>query len=496
MSTEIHDLIKKYSSPMNQNEPIISIILAAGHGKRIKSETSKMLHTIWGKPSISRVSDAARKGLKSPNQIIVVGVKAREVIETIGHIENTAYAYQEQQKGTGHATQEALDIMNDLHNYKAIYIFPGDMGLISAEAIAKIKEDFERSNNDMIIMTGEFKEDPWENYYGRIVRVPEIDFNGNISPNYGEVIKIMEFKDILSLSDDTPFVVNHKDRTYRFSKEELIRIKEFNAGVYGFKTQPLIENILRIQSDNIQGEFYLTDLVAILNQSGYKVGISPAVDNEAILGFNIKSVLKAMEAIARNRVYDKLKDIITIEEKEAFFIHDDVVERILEMDKNGEAVDIYIGSGVYLGKNTHLKKGVRIDKNTHIDGAVYINEYTHIGTACSVDNYPDQTITIGKHCELLTGTVIRGQVSIGNNVRIESGVRVTGSSDYPATIERDVLIKGTSYIFGSYIEQEVEIEHSVLKQKRVERIVKKDGSIQPIRYFLPLPEGLDSLSDL
>lgn len=496
MHNNLTDIIKKYSSPLSYNESTLSIILAAGHGKRIKSETSKMLHTIWGEPSITRVSHAVKAGLGTNNQIIVVGTKASEVIESVGIHQNTAFAYQDVQKGTGHATQIALEKVQNTDVFEAIFIFPGDMGLLSVDAVQKIKEDFLHSNLDMVIMTGQFNENPYENYYGRIIRVPEKDMDGQPSPCSGEVIEIMEFKDIMSIPDNDCYEIEHKGQRYSFSKDTLIRIPEFNAGVYGFKAGAIINNIRKIQSDNIQSEFYLTDLVSILNKNGLKVGISCASDNDAILGFNNKSVLKAMETIARNRVYEKIKDTITIEDKESFFIHDKVVDRIIELDQQGEAVDIYIGSGVHLGKNVYLKKGVKIEKNTVIEGTVHIGEYTHIGSACSMDNYPGQKIMIGQRCDLLTGSVIRGEVKMGDNLRIESGVRITGNTDYPATIENNVLIKGTTYIFGSYIEKDVEIEHCVLKRKRVERIVKKDGSIQPIRYCLPLPEGLDSLTEL
>ncbi len=497
MDQIIKDYLDKYSSSLDDNSEVLSVILAAGHGKRIKSERSKMLHTIWGKPSVTRVSLAIKNGLDHCNQVIVVGIKAREVMETVGKQETTIYACQEQQKGTGHATQIALERIKDkIDKIKAIFVFPGDMGLITAQAVQKIKKDFFSSDYDMIIMTGIYQGDPSENYYGRVVRVPAKDINGNESAHTGEVIEIIEFKDILNIDESKGYYIEHAGQKYHFSRKQLLEIPEFNAGVYAFKANAIIDNINRIKTDNVQGEIYLTDLVSILNQNGYKIGISTAQSNEAILGFNIKSVLKEMENIARKMVYNKLKDIITIEDEDDFFIDDDVVERILNLDKDGEAVDIEIGKGVHLGKNVHIKKGVKIEKNTFIEGMVFINEYTYIGSGCSMDNYAGQKISIGRHCQLLTGTVIRGNVTLEDYVRIESGVRITGNNDYPVYIEENVLIKGTTYIFGSYIEKDVEIEHSILKRKRIERIVKKDGSIQAIRYCLPLPEGLDSLSDI
>ena len=497
MTGEMKEIIERYSSQLENNCETLPIILAAGHGKRIKSETSKMLHTIWGKPSVERVSLAVKKGLGTTNQIIVVGNKAKEVIQTVGESANTVFAFQEDQKGTGHAVQIALEQLPDnaVQKLKSIYVLPGDMGLITADSVNKIKDDFSNTHYDMVIMTGTYEGDPEENYYGRVVRVPATDITGTQSPDAGEVIQIMEFKDILNV-DKKGYCVEHRGRSYKFTRNDLLEIPEFNTGVYAFKAQTLITNINAIKSDNVQGEIYLTDLVSILNQNGYKIGISKARDNDEILGFNVKSVLKAMEAIARKRVYNVLKDIITINDADDFYIADELVERIIDLDSRGEAVDIVIDPGVFLGKDVHIKRGVVIAKNTTIEGRVYINENTFIGSDCSMDNYPNQKITIGSSCQFLRGTVIRGNVSIGNNVKIESGVRLTGNNDYPTTIEDNVLIKGTTYLFGTYVENGVEIEQSILKQKRVERLERKDGSVQAIRYCRPLPEGLDSLSDL
>ena len=495
---EIYEAVDKYSSELTSEEDIISIILAAGHGKRIKSETSKMLHTIWGKASILRVSEAVKQGLEINNQVIVVGKKAKEVIESLGKKTSTCYAYQEDQQGTGHATKIALDTLPEKINkkIKAIFVFPGDMGLISSEAVKKVKIDFFSSKYDMIIMTGKYYGNPMENYYGRVVRVPALDINGNASPNHGEVIEIIEFKDIFNINDETGYTVAHKERKYNFTKKQLLEIGEFNAGVYGFKSEPLISNINAIKSDNVQSEIYLTDLVSILNKTGFQVGISTADDNEAILGFNVKSVLKTMQSIARKRVYSRLKDIITIKDEEDFFIAENAVERIIELDKNDNALDIVIESGVYIGPDVHLNKGLHLEKNSVIKGIVEIGEGTFIGTGCTMDSYNEQKIIVGKNCQFLTGTVIRGNVTIGDNVRIESGVRITGSDEYPVVIEPNVLIKGTTYIFGSVVEAGVEIEHCILKRKHVVAMKRKDGSIQSIRYFLPLPVGLDSLENL
>jgi len=283
----VKDYLKKYSSPLANDSKILSIILAAGHGKRIKSEKSKMLHTIWNKPSITRVTTAVKEGLDNKNQIIVVGKKATEVIDAIGIQQNTSYAFQKQQKGTGHAVRVALENIHNpqiLNNIETIFIFPGDMGLINAEEVCKIKKDFFKSDFDMIVMSGSYDGNPYDNYYGRIIKVPEKDIDGNRSPHTGEVIEIMEFKDVLNVDDDKGYTITHREKTYHFSKIQILKITDFNAGVYGFKMKPLLENISHLNPDNTQNELYITDLVSILNKSNYKVGISKAEDNASVLG--------------------------------------------------------------------------------------------------------------------------------------------------------------------------------------------------------------------
>jgi bifunctional UDP-N-acetylglucosamine pyrophosphorylase/glucosamine-1-phosphate N-acetyltransferase len=113
-----------------------------------------------------------------------------------------------------------------------------------------------------------------------------------------------------------------------------------------------------------------------------------------------------------------------------------------------------------------------------------------------LSTYPHQTLTIGKNSRIFQGNIVKGNLTIGENCQIESGVNMTGGDDYPTRIGNNVLIKGTSYIFGCTIEDDMWVEHSVLKCKHVERIVRRDGSVQPVRWVLPLPEGLDSIHSL
>jgi bifunctional UDP-N-acetylglucosamine pyrophosphorylase/glucosamine-1-phosphate N-acetyltransferase len=495
--SEMLDYLRSLSSNLDLTSDSLAIILAAGHGKRIKSETSKMLHKVWGVPTVVRVSNSAKEGLGSDNQVIVVGIKAKDVADSVGTNNHRTFVFQAEQKGTGDAVRTALQSISNGKYGGHVYVFPGDMGLLDAEAVQKFRNDFLANACDMMVLTGFYEGNPQNNYYGRILRVPKKDLSGRSSgDDFGKVIEIKEHKDILALKTDEIYQVDYKGRTYGFSKEDLINIREFNTGVYAFKADKLLTHIDQLKADNVQGELYVTDLISIFNKNGLTVKASEAEDNRTVLGFNVKSVLKEMENIARERVYDKLKDIITIEDKDDFYIADEVVKQIIELDQKSAPLDIVIGKGVYIGGNVKLNKGVQIKNHAYLAGRIILGEQVRIQENVHLSTYEHQIMRIGRNSEIYQGNIIKGNLEIGENCQIESSVNMTGSDDFPTRIGNNVIVKGTSYIFGSIVEDDVWIEHSVLKCKYVERTLKKDGMVQPVRYVLPLPEGLDSIKEI
>jgi bifunctional UDP-N-acetylglucosamine pyrophosphorylase/glucosamine-1-phosphate N-acetyltransferase len=485
------------SSEIDTQHPHVAIILAAGHGKRIRSERSKMLHQIWGVPTVTRVAQAARRGLGCANQIIVVGIKALEVAQALGKDSHRVFVYQQQQNGTGDAVRVGLQGLPGKAYRGSIFVFPGDMGLLDGAAVKSFLTEFETNHCDMMVLTADYQGDPLTNYYGRILRVPAKDAGGIASgDDQDKVIEIKEHKDILALPAEKPYQVKYNGRSYNFSRETLLAIREFNTGVYAFKAAPLIKHVAELSADNVQGELYITDLIAIFNSHRLTVKAARAHDYNTVLGFNNKSVLKEMENLARQRAYDHLKDIITIDDGEDFFIADEVVEQIIELDKREAPLDIAIGKGVHIGPNVKLAKGVEIKSRAILEGNVTLAEKVIIHENVLLSTYPGQHLKIGRHSQIFQGDLIKGNITIGERCQIESSVNITGSDEFPVIIGNNVLVKGTSYIFGSIIESGIWVEHSVLKKKYVERTVRKDGTVQPVRYVLPMPEGLDSIHDI
>ena len=483
----ISEALKQYNDKIDPAVSRLSIILAAGHGKRIKSEKSKMLHEIWGKPSVWRVCNSAKNGLDSENQIIVVGIKAVEVAQALGKHKNRVFVYQNKQNGTGDAVRVALEYKG-IARYKGdVYIFPGDMGLLSVQTVADFVRFYQSSGCDMLVMTGTYEGNPENNYYGRIIKSRH---------NSNEVIEIKEHKDILAMNPDQPYRTIYKGKEEEFTKNELLNIREFNTGVYVFKIDSLKKFISQLKPDNVQGEIYITDLIKIFNDSGLRVCSSGVTNNNLVIAFNVKSVLKRMEETYREIVYERLKDIITIDDSDDFFIAEETIDRILHLDKKHRALEIKIGKGAYIGSDVEVKRGLHVGRNAILKGHIRVGENVRIDEASMFSTFPGQTIDIGENSHIFRGNVIQGSVKIGKNVRVETGVRITGSSEEPVIIGDNVQIKGMTYIFGSTIEDNLLIEHSILKNKRVEKVIKKDGEVQPIKYILPHPEGLDSISNL
>ncbi len=496
INDSVNEIKKQLSSKLSYTSNEVAIILAAGHGKRIKSKRSKMLHEIWGVTTVERVYDACAKAIPDINSVVVVGIKAADVMKVIGKRKDTAFAYQAEQKGTGHAVQIALDEIKK--SFKGVvYVLPGDMGLIDKETLIEFRNSFKTSKADMMVLTGIYEGDSAANSYGRIVRVKETDIHGKPSgKDFNNVIEIIEHKDILAIPADKTYKTNYKGRAYGFTRDELLEIREYNSGVYAFDSKKLFTLINQIDSKNAQGEIYITDLIGLFNKYNYIVGASSPKEEYVVMGFNDKSVLKEMDNIFRSKVYESLRNIIEIDDPDDFFIDQSVAEDIIEMDKLGTPLDIRIGRGVHIGKGVKLNYNLHLKKNAFISGQVAFGKNIVISENTHLSCYDNQKFTIGDNVLILEGDIIKGNVSIGSNCVIESSVNMTGSDEFPLVIGNNVLIKGTSYLFGTVVEDDIHIIHSVLINKRINRMVKRDGSVQKVRFYLPFPAGIDAVENL
>jgi bifunctional UDP-N-acetylglucosamine pyrophosphorylase/glucosamine-1-phosphate N-acetyltransferase len=494
---EVYKKVDDFSLELDYTKNEVAIILAAGHGKRIKSTTSKMLHNIWGEPTVKRVYNACNNESFSMNTVLVVGIKALDVIDVFGKKENVAFAYQEFQKGTGHAVQIGLEKVATDKFKGIVYVFPGDMGLIDTETVTMFRNAFSKSGADMMVLTGIYEGNIEANQYGRIVRVKDVDIDGNSSgKDLNKVIEIIEHKDILAQKEDIPYITEYNGRKYGYSRKELIENREYNSGVYAFDYEKLTEQVENITSDNAQGEVYITDLIALFNKAGYSVDAVSPKNEFVVMGFNDKTVLKEMDDLFKEIICKKIRNIIEIKDPNDFFIEENIVNELIDLDKKGTPLDIIIGKGAYLGKGVKLNYGVQIKRNAHISGNVVLGKNVVISKNVNMTALLNQSIILGDNVIVERGDTIYGNISIGENSVIGSNVNLSGSDEHPVKIGKNVKIKGTSAIFGSIIEEDVEVEHCVIINKLVKRQLNEDGSVQKVKFVIPEPVGLDVIEEL
>ncbi len=238
------------------------IIMAAGKGTRMQSELPKVLHQANGHPLIDYVLDTAI-ALDPAKIVLIVGHQAELVKEATARYGVTA-ALQEPQLGTGHAVMQAEAHLSDFDG--EVLILSGDAPLVNPETLHELIAFHRSRNGAATVLTAEL-DDPTG--YGRIIR----------QQNSDGVLKIVEQKDA--------------------SKEELA-VREINSGVYVFNAKLLFDALGRINTNNAQKEYYLTDVFGICFQSGKRVNAFKTANPHEILGINTPEQLMDAEQLLMN----------------------------------------------------------------------------------------------------------------------------------------------------------------------------------------------------
>lgn len=239
------------------NKELRVIILAAGKGSRMNSDLPKVLHKLQGKALIDYVIDESE--LLDPKEIIlVVGFKKEQVIKHTKSRIRLKYATQVEQLGTGHAVLQTKELLKDKKGH--ILILYGDVPNIRASTLMPIVDDHISNNRDLTLITAEI-DDP--SGYGRIIR----DKNGNL-------LKIIEEKDC-----------NNNEK----------KIKEWNPGIYIFKTKEVFRILNSIKTNNASKEYYLTDAIGLAQQSNMQIKAIKIVNSYEVIGINTADQLKELE---------------------------------------------------------------------------------------------------------------------------------------------------------------------------------------------------------
>lgn len=347
--------------------PLNIVILAAGKGTRMYSDKPKVLHALAGKPLVQHVLDCA-SSLK-PQQIWVVYGHGGEAVPQAMQQYAAKFVIQEPQLGTGHAVQQAMPHLGDEGNTLVLY---GDVPLIQHSTLHQMQQ----AGEGLVLLTVNLLNPTG---YGRIVRNDQ-----------GDVLSIVEEKDA------TP---------------EQREIREVNTGILLAPTKMLRGWLSKLQNNNSQGEYYLTDIVGMAVQQGVAVHtVQPAHEWE-IHGINSKSQLMVLERtwqlVEASRL---LVQGVTLAD----------ASRIDVRGKMSCGRDVEIDVGCIFEGNVTLGDNVRVGaysviKNSTIAAGTNIAPYSHIdGSEVGADCY------IGPYARLRPGTRLHDEVHIGNFVEVKN----------------------------------------------------------------------------
>ncbi len=403
-------------------------ILAAGKGTRLKSKYPKVLHEIAGKPLLGHVV-AAAKHVVPPSQIFAIIGHEAERVRQVMQSSGIQFVEQKEQRGTGHAIMQTRDA---LQGFDDVLVLSGDVPLIRTETIKRVLEFHRQQGAAMTILTTE-TEDPFG--YGRVFRKKSGDHE----------------------TEDVERIVEQKQLT----SEQLGR-REINSGIYAFRVKPLFANLDKVTTDNPHGEYYLTDIAAILGKGGEKVVAVRADDATEVLGVNTRQELALLDDYLRNKKCQELMSAgVSIFKPETCSIDADVevgadtviepfVQLLGDTRIGGECrIRSYsVVTNSTLGNNVLLRHGSIVDQSNVADGAL-LGPYCHlrpgsdIGEAAHIGNFVETKKTkVGRGSKANHLTYL-GDAEIGSGVNIGAGTitcNYDGANKFGTVIGDNVFV--------------------------------------------------------
>lgn len=356
---------------------LLAVILAAGKGTRMKSALPKVLHSIGGKPMVEHVLAAAHTA-GAKRKVVVVGFGAESVETVLGT--QAEYVVQAEQLGTGHAVMQAGELLQGFDG--TIMVLCGDTPLLTGKTLDKLFAEHQHAKASATVLTAYM---PNPTGYGRVIR-----------DDSGQVLKIVEQKDANSSE---------------------LAVNEINTGIYCFDRAALFDALRNITCSNMQGEYYLTDVIGILAENQAKVWAVQVEDEQETLGINSRMQLAEAEKILRRRKLNSLMDNgVTIMDIDSTFIDDAVC---IEPD-----TIIYpftwIEGATTIGKGCQIGPNSRIQNSSIGDCATLHFIYAH---DCQIGHH----VTVGPYVHLRPNTVLADGVKIGNFVEVKNSQVGAGS---------------------------------------------------------------------
>ncbi|MTI68064.1 MAG: bifunctional UDP-N-acetylglucosamine diphosphorylase/glucosamine-1-phosphate N-acetyltransferase GlmU [Firmicutes bacterium] len=355
---------------------LISVILAAGEGTRMKSKLPKVVHKICGKSMVNYVVDAA-KNSNCESNVVIVGHGKDKVINSI---EDKSTKFETQPigenmpYGTGYAVMQAREHIKEDDQ---VIVLTGDTPLITGETLTNLYNHHKSGGYKATVLTADF-ENPTG--YGRIIR-----------DSLENVTKIVEQKDA--------------------TKEQRL-IKEINSGIYCFEGKYLLDILDRLNNDNVQNEYYITDAIEILNNDKEKVGGYKLNDNTEIMGVNSRVQLAQAEKVMRNRINLKfMKEGVTFIDPENTYI-----EKNVSIGR-----DTIIYPGVVIEGDSKVGEDCIIDSNSKIQNSTIKNE-VHVKSSTIIESFIDDFTKVGPYAYLRPNSHIGKNVKIGDFVEVKNSI--------------------------------------------------------------------------
>lgn len=348
---------------------VFAIILAAGKGSRMKSKYHKGTHKICGKEMINIIIDKLNK-CDVCDINLVVGEYRQGIIDATKD-KFLSYSVQEDQLGTGHAVLSACDFL--INKKGSVLIFACDVPLFDEENIKRLIYTHKKENNSLTFVTSIVSDGM---SYGRVVR------------DNGKVISIKEAKDC---------------------NEEELSIKEINTSIYCFEIDTLLNSISKIRNSNAQNEFYLTDIVEIINNENKKIG-TICVDYDQVIGVDSRSQLIYANEILRKKIINyHLDNGVTILNPDATYIDADV-----KIEK-----DVILHPNVFLHGNTLIQEDCEIFPNTKIVDSI-IGRNTKVESSVIYGSKVGKNTIIGPFAYLRLNSFVGDDVKIGDFVELKN----------------------------------------------------------------------------
>jgi len=367
---------------------LAAVVLAAGEGTRMKSSIPKVLHPLCGRPMLLHVIGALEQ-LAVDRIVVVVGHGADKVVKTLHGETDVPLEFVEQrvQRGTGDAVSVALTVFADeLDGDDDIVVVPGDTPLLQAETVAALVREHETSGAAATILTARL---PDATGYGRIVRGKD----GGVES-----------------------IVDHWDAT-----DAEREIDEVNTSIYCFRRNLITPALRRLSPENAQGEYYLTDAIAVLRQAGHKVVAMTAPETAEALGVNDRLQLAEAEAALRARI-------------NASWMRAGVTMT--------DPARTYIDASVTLGADVSLLPGVVLEGRTGVGAGSVIGPDTRL-VDTTVGEGATVTFTVAREAEIGDG------VTVGPYAHLRPGTRLA----------RDAKVGSFVEIKASEVEEGAKVPH-------------------------------------